>query len=170
MSYARYNQRIKNYSVSPKKKIQEVACFDLSSKKTPAYPQIVLKKSIFQKSLNIKSSNNPEKNRKLTPSVQGRSYLLTPEDEEILNKIQLNSPKAPLCNSSKFMSVPKTKKNNNLSISLRTEELQKKLKSLKEKRKKLKACYNLLLEESTKTQEVQEKILENLRFELSTKN
>lgn len=170
MSYARYNQRIKNYSVSPRKKIEEITHFDLNSKKTPAYPQIDLKKSIFQKSLNSKTMKNPEKTRKLTPSAQGRTYLLTPEDEEILNKMQLYSPKAPICNSSKYVSARKSNSINSGSISLKTEELQKKLKNLKEKRKKLKVCYNLLLEESTRTQEIQQKILENLRFKLNTEN
>lgn len=164
---SKYNQRIKNYSTSPQKNPEILSCFSNTSKKIAPYTNFISKNSWINPSL---IPNQPKKAKKLSSSLQARISLLTPEDESILNEIQKVVPKAPIFNSPKPFTNSSLKTPSNQSIYSKTEELQIKLKSWKEKRKKLESRYTLLLQDLTITQENQEKVLENLRLKLDTQS
>lgn len=99
-------------------------------------------------------------------SFEQKASVLNAEDEEILNVIRTERPKAelrssPVHNSGKYPSPSK-----NLITTERCEEVEKELKAQKAKYRKLEAQYNELLNKNTHIEMFYNDILENLKTEI----
>lgn len=100
-------------------------------------------------------------------SFELKSSILAPEDEQILNVIRLQQPKAEICSTSRLNSARNHSPIKNYMVSERCEEVEKDLKLQRSKYRKLETQYNELLTKNAHIEAFYTDILENLNRELS---
>ena len=99
-------------------------------------------------------------------SFELKPSILAPEDEQILNVIRLQQPKAEICSSSRLNSARNHSPIKNYTVSERCEEVEKDLKLQRLKYRKLETQYNELLNKNAHIETFYSDILENLNKEL----
>ena len=99
-------------------------------------------------------------------SFEQKPSVLKTEDEEILNIIRIDRPKAEMRSSPKHVSVKFPSPPKNQILAEKCEEVETELKNQRTKYRKLEAQYNELISKNTHIEMFYNDILENLKAEL----
>jgi hypothetical protein len=105
---------------------------------------------------------------KFDVSFEQKPSILNQEDEEILNVIRFQQPKAEICSSSRLNSARNPSPVKNYMVSERCEEFEKDLKAQRTKYRKLEAQYNELLNKNAHIELFYSGIIQNLKTELES--
>ena len=94
---------------------------------------------------------------------------MNPEDEEILNVIRIQQPKAEISSSSRLNSARNPSPVKNYMVSERFEEFEIDLKAQRSKYRRLEQQYNELLNKNSHTEIFYSGVIENLKNDLEMK-
>lgn len=106
---------------------------------------------------------------KLDVSFEQKPSILNPEDEEILNVIRIQQPKAEISSSSRLNSARNPSPVKNYMVSERFEEFEIDLKAQRSKYRRLEQQYNELLNKNSHTEIFYSGVIENLKNDLEMK-
>lgn len=106
---------------------------------------------------------------KLDVSFEQKPSILNPEDEEILNVIRIQQPKAEISSSSRLNSARNPSPVKNYMVSERCEEFEIDLKAQRSKYRRLEQQYNELLNKNSHTEIFYSGVIENLKNDLEMK-
>ena len=106
---------------------------------------------------------------KLDVSFDQKASILNSEDEEILNVIRIQQPKAEISSNSRMNSARNPSPVKNYMVSERCEEFEKDLKAQRGKYRRLEQQYNELLNKNSHIEVFYSGVIDNLKCEIEGK-
>ena len=106
---------------------------------------------------------------KLDVSFDQKPSILNSEDEELLNVIRIQQPKAEISSNSRMNSARNPSPVKNYMVSEKCEEFEKDLKSQRSKYRRLEQQYNELLNKNSHVEVFYSGVIDNLQTDLEAK-